>query len=100
MRQIKLRAWCSDSGDNIMVYYDNMFTKESLEYFYLCLKADIAENNEVIREQENFWTDVVFLHQSPIYKDRIKRRDMLAESMCRVNEQLDALKEHEIVNAG
>lgn len=77
-----------------------MFTKESLLYFYLCLRADIAENNEVIREQENFWTDVVFLHQSPIYQDRIKRRDMLSETMCRVNEQLESLKEQEKEMAG
>jgi hypothetical protein len=76
-----------------------MFTKEALEYIYLHLKADIAENNEVIRGQELFWRDLVFLHQSIIYKDRIKRRDMLAEAFCRVNEQLDALKAEETVTA-
>jgi hypothetical protein len=77
-----------------------MFTRESLQYFYAKLVGDIQENEYVIRDQELYWTDLTYLYQSPIYQDRLKRRDMLSEAMCRVNEQLDALKEQETVNAG
>lgn len=76
-----------------------MLTKEFLQYIYLHLKADIAENNEVIRGQELFWNDLTFLHQSPTYLERVKRRDMLAEAFCRVNEMLDAIKNEETINA-
>lgn len=72
--------------------------KESLELLYGLLMIEIEENKQTMRElMVMYGNDPVFYMNSPTYKERESRRDLLAETMCRVNQELELIKWNETV---
>jgi hypothetical protein len=76
----------------------NTPTIEMIQYLRDATYLEVIENRDTMREMMNIYrNDPAFYMNSPTYREREGKRDLLATTLCWLEQQLDALKEEQKV---